>query len=279
MITRGIIYICLATFAFAWMNVVAKYLSDFHPLQIVFFRAMGSFAMILPVMLVNKVSIIGNNPSLLFLRGFLGLLSLSAFFIAIQKMPLGSAISIRYIGPIFGAALAVYFLKEKITKWQWLSFIIAFSGVLILKGFDLRIPLDGFLIVLVSAFFLGGIFVLIRYLGSREHFLTIISYFMIISIIGSLFFIPFWRMPVGWEWWPVLTIGIFGAVGQIFMTKAFQLEETSVLAPFKYTELIYALLIGFILFEEKYNWISLLGMSLITLGMITNVYWKAKKGT
>jgi len=277
MITKGIIYICVATFAFAWMNVIAKYLSDFHALQIVFFRAFGSFAVIFPYMIAKKVSLVGNNPKLLFLRGFLGLLSLSTFFMAIQLMPLGSAISIRYIGPIFGSALAIYFLKEKISKWQWLSFIIAFSGVLIIKGFDPRIPIIGFLFVIISAFFLGGIFVLIRYLGTREHYMTIILYFMLISMAGALFFIPYWRMPIGWEWWPVLSIGVVGAIGQIFMTQAFQLEETSVLAPFKYMELIYALLIGLVLFGEKYSWIVLLGMCMIIIGMVTNVYWKVKK--
>ncbi len=277
MITRGIVYICIATFAFAWMNIFAKYLEDFHPLQVVFFRAFGSFALIFPYMLANKISLKGNNPKLLFLRAFLGLLSLSTFFVAIQQMPLGSAISIRYIGPIFGSGLAVYFLKEKISVMQWLSFIIAFAGVLILKGFDPRIPLSGFFMVLTSAFFLGGIFVLIRYLGSREHFLTIIYYFMVVSILGSLFFLPYWRMPIGTEWLPVIAIGALGTIGQVYMTKAFQLEETSVLAPFKYMELIYALVIGFFLFGEKYNLIVLLGMGLIIIGMLTNVYWKAKK--
>jgi len=276
--TKGIIYILTATFAFAWMNIIAKYLSDFHPMQVVFFRAFGSFVFIFPFMVVKRVSIIGNNPKYLFLRAFVGFISLATFFWAIQRIPLGSAISIRYIGPIFGAVLAYYYLREKISAIQWFSFIIAFSGVLVLKGVDLRIDLFSFGLVLISAFFVGMVFALIRFLGSREHFLTIINYFMVVAILGSLFFINEWRLPIGRsEWFQVTSIGIFGLIGQVFMTRAFQMEETSVLAPFKYMELVYALIIGLFLFEESYSWAAMGGMSLIIIGMIFNVYGKQKQ--
>ena len=277
MISKGITYILVATLAFAIMNALAKELSNFHPLQVVFFRAFGTFVFILPYMLYHKISIKGNNPGLLWWRAFLGFISLAAFFIAIQRIPLGSAISIRYTGPIFGAVLALYFLKEKIINLQWLSFAIAFSGVILLKGFDLRVDAISLALVLISAILVGIVFVLIRYLGTREHFLTIINYFMVISILGSLFFVEHWRLPVANEWWPVLSIGIAGLIGQVFMTRAFQMEETSVIAPFKYMELVYALIMGFIFFDETYSWLPFLGLLLILLGMIMNVFAKRHK--
>ena len=127
MISKGIFFILIATFAFAIMNATAKELSNFHPMQVVFFRAIGTFIFIFPTMLIRKIPIIGNNPKLLFLRGLVGVVSLSTFFMALQKIPLGSAISIRYLGPIFGVVMAAYFLKEKVKGIQWLSLIIAFS--------------------------------------------------------------------------------------------------------------------------------------------------------
>ena len=279
MITKGIAYILIATFSFAIMNSIAKELSEFHPMQVVFFRAIGTLIFIFPYMLFQKVSIVGNHPKILFLRGLIGVISLATFFVALQRIPLGSAISIRYLGPIFGAMLAAIFLKEKINSWQWISFFIAFSGVIVLKGFDIRIDYTSLFLLLISALTVGMVFVLVRYLGTREHYLTIINYFMTITVLVSVLFFNYWRMPESGEWWAVLSIGIFGLIGQVFMTRAFQTEETSVLAPFKYMELVYALIIGFLFFGEIYALLPFLGIILILVGMVMNVWAKNKSKT
>lgn len=274
--SQGIRYILFATLAFAIMNAMAKELSDFHPLQVVFFRAIGTWIFIFPFMLTNNIPIKGKEIKPLLARGILGVLSLVCFFIAIQRIPLGSAISIRYLGPIFGAVLAYYYLKEKVNWMQWLSFVIAFSGVIVLKGFDLRIDFISLGLLLTSAIFVGGVFVLIRYLSDKEHYLTIINYFMMCSLSLSICFIKYWRLPIGSEWISVIGIGITGLIGQIYMTRAFQSEETSVLAPFKYMELIYAMIMGYFLFGETYEILPLFGIVLIMGGMLTNVWAKNK---
>lgn len=259
------------------MNAIAKNLAALHPMQVVFFRAFGTFAFIFPYMLYQKVPVIGQNPKLLLARAITGVISLSTFFIVLQRIPLGSAVSFRYLGPIFGAILAYFYLKEKISPLQWLSFAIAFSGVIVVKGFDVRIDFLSLMIILTSALFLGVVFVLIRYLSTREHYLTIINYFMVVSMLGGLCFISSWRMPLPEEWPSVLSIGIFGLVGQVFMTKAFELAETSVLAPFKYMELVYALIMGYFIFGESYAFLPMLGIVLIVVGMIMNIYGKRAK--
>ena len=266
----------IATLSFAVMNTLAKVLSDFHPMQVVFFRAFGSAIFIWPFMVYNRISFVGNNVKFLFLRGFLGLISLATFFYVIQRIPLGSAISIRYLGPLFGAGLAYYFLKEKINWKQCVSFAIAFTGVLVLKGFDVRIDNLSLSLIIISAILVGGVFVLLRYLGNKEHYLTIINYFMTMAILFSLAFLMEFRMPLADEWLPVIGIGITGLIGQVFMTKAFQLEEASVLAPFKYMELIYALIIGLVWFDEAYSIFAFSGILMILAGMMLNLYFKEK---
>lgn len=273
---RGIAFILIATLSFAIMNVMAKALGELHFMQVVFFRATGTFILLFPFMLIRKIPIVGKNPGLLFLRAFTGLISLSTFFYAMQIIPLGSAISIRYVGPIFGAILAFYFLKEKVNQLQWISFIVAFAGVVVIKGFDLRVSSLGLSLSLISAFTIGVVFVLIRYLATREHFMTIILYFMTFSMLASVCFISHWRMPIDNEWPFVILIGIFGLIGQLFMTKAFSIAEATVLAPFKYMEIVYALIMGLIFFGESYTIMSLLGMVLIVVGMIWNVIAKAQ---
>lgn len=210
------------------------------------------------------------------MRAVAGFLSLSAFFWAVQRISVGAAISIRYIGPFFAALLSLYYLKEKVNRWQWMGFLIAFIGVILLKGVDTSIDLLSFLLVLFSAFSVGVVFVLIRYLSAKEHILTIIYYFMLVCLVGSLCFIPYWRWPTSSEWPSVLSIGVFGLVGQLLMTQAFKLEETSTLAPFKYLELVYAVIIGYLFLGEVYSLGAILSMGLIIFGMIFNVLLKAK---
>lgn len=274
---RGILYILISTFAFAWMNLLARYLSDLHPLQVVFFRAFGTFVILFPYMLYKKVSILGTHRAWLTIRGVVGFLSIALFFWVIQRIPLGSAISIRYVAPAFSVLLAVIFLKEKVKIWQWIGLLLAIVGVFVLKGSDMRIDGLSFVLIMVSAVLLGIVFTMLRYLGSKEHFLTIINYFMVACMLGSLAFLHKWQMPTDNEWIWLGTIGLFGLVGQVFMTKAFQEAETNVIAPFKYMELLYALLLGSIFLEETYAYYALIGMSLIVVGMILNVMIVKKK--
>ncbi|MFT5751155.1 MAG: drug/metabolite transporter (DMT)-like permease [Flavobacteriales bacterium] len=267
----------IAAFAFAWMNLLVKYLSDFHPLQVVFFRAIGTFAFIFPYMLYKKVPVIGTHVLWLSFRGLLSFVSLALFFLVVHRIPLGSAVALRYTAPIFSVVLAYFFLKEQVKKWQWISLGISLIGAFLMKGVDFRIDSLSFALILISSVLVGGVFTIVRYLGSREHFLTIINYFMVFAIVGSLFFIEHWRMPVGKEWWWVCSIGVLGMIGQIFLTRSFQLADTNTVAPIKYMELVYALLFGFFLFGETYTWIPLLGMSLVVVGMLLNV-WVKRKG-
>ncbi|KAA1243632.1 DMT family transporter [Aquimarina sp. RZ0] len=267
----------IAAFAFAWMNLLAKYLTDFHPLQVVFFRALGTFVFIFPYMMYKKIPVIGAHVFWLSCRGLLSFVSLALFFIVIQRIPLGSAVALRYTAPIFSVILAYFFLKEKVKAWQWFSLLLSIVGAFVMKGVDFRIDALSFILIIGSSLLVGGVFTIVRYLGSREHFLTIINYFMVFSIIGSLFFIKYWRMPMGQEWIWVCSIGILGLIGQVFLTRAFQLAETNTVAPIKYMELAYALVLGFFLFDESYDFWAIAGMTLVVVGMLLNV-WVKRKG-
>lgn len=266
----------IAAFAFTWMNLLAKYLEDFHPLQVVFFRCVGTFIFIFPYMLIKRVPVIGSNFSWLITRGILSFVSLALYFVVIQRIPLGSAVALRYTAPLFSAIFALWFLKEKVKPWQWVALVISVIGALVLKGVDLRIDTISFILIIMSSILVGGVFTIVRYLGSREHFLTIINYFMVISIVGSLFFIQHWRMPVGVEWWYVSGIGVFGLFGQVFLTRSFQLADTATVAPIKYMELVYALILGYFLFNERYDTAPLVGMGILVIGMLLNVWVKRR---
>lgn len=275
--SRGILYMLLASLFFAGMNLLAKYLSGFHPMQVVFFRCFGTFVLIFPFMLYKRIPVLGKNKKFLIYRAIAGVISLACFFAAIQRIPVGSAVTIRYLSPIFAAIFAYYFLKERINAWQAWSFALAFGGVLFLKGVDLRIDTLSFMMLLISAFFVGIVFTLLRYIGQTENFLVIINYFMMVSILVSLFFLPYWRMPEAHELIPLGVIGLLGLIGQIFMTKAFALEESSAVVPFKYMEVVFVLIFGFFFLGEGYTIKAIIAIAIIILAMLMNVYGKSRK--
>lgn len=267
----------ISTFAFACMNVTVKYLANVNAFQIVFFRSISSLFFTFGFLFKNKIPILGTNHKLLILRGLVGVTSMTLFFISVKYLSVGTAVSLRYIAPIFAAMFAVLFLKEKIKPLQWLFFIMAFSGVLVLKGLDHNVNTYGLILVLIASVFSGLVYIIISKIGKSEHPVVIVNYFMIVATItGGVLSINNWVNPKGIEWLLLFGLGVFGYFGQVYMTKAFQSASTSQVAPLKYIEVIFTLLFGIFLFSEVYTVWSLLGIALIVGGLILNVWYKEK---
>lgn len=268
----------LSALAFALLNVFVKKLGDFNVYQIVFFRSIGTLFFTIPLLIKNKIPFLGNKRFLLITRGLVGFTAMTLFFIAIKHLSMGSAVSIRYISPIFAAFFALFLLKEKIKLLQWLCFAIAFLGVVLLKGFDNNINNIGLLFAVVSAIFTGLVPIIIRKIGSSDHPIVIVNYFMIISaIIGGVMCIVNWSTPKGIEWLLLLSLGVYGYFGQLYMTKALQTTEINQVAPLKYIEVIFTIIIGAIWFQETYSLLSLFAILLIVSGLILNVIIKQSK--
>ncbi|MFD2542718.1 DMT family transporter [Lacinutrix gracilariae] len=275
---KAVVYMSLSALAFALLNVFVKKLGDFNVYQIVFFRSIGTLFFTIPLLIKNKIPFLGNKRFLLITRGLVGFTAMTLFFMAIKHLSMGSAVSIRYISPIFAAFFALFLLKEKIKLLQWLCFAIAFLGVVLLKGFDNNINNIGLLFAVVSAIFTGLVPIIIRKIGSSDHPIVIVNYFMIISaIIGGVMCIANWSTPKGIEWLLLLSLGVYGYFGQLYMTKALQTTEINQVAPLKYIEVIFTIIIGAIWFQETYSLLSLFAILLIVSGLILNVIIKQSK--
>ena len=275
---KAIFYMIFSVLAFSLMNTVVKYLNVFNVYQIVFFRSIGTLAFTVPLIIKYKIPFLGTHKKLLALRGLAGVISLTCFFQSLNYLAIGTAVSLRYTSPIFAAIFALIFLKEKIKLMQWVLFIVAFIGVLIIKGFGVEVNSMGLLFIFCSAISLGLIFVIIRKIGDKENPLIIINYFMVMAFVfGGIMSINNWRNPTLNEWILLLSLGVFGYVGQLYMTKAFQLQETNVIAPLKYLEVIFMIIIGASWFGEIYNIWTILGIFLILLGLVYNIYLKREK--
>ena len=192
-------------------------------------------------------------------------------------MPLGASVTLKYLSPVFTAVFAIYFLNERVRPAQWVLVVSAFLGVLLLKGFDSRIDTISLVMGIVGAVFGGLVYVMIRRIGASEHPMVIINHFMLLSAALTGFaMMPYWRMPNATESLYLMAVGTLGYFGQVYMTKALQLEMASRVAPVKYIEVVYSLILGLIWFGEGYSFLSLIGIMLIISSMLLNLMFKQK---
>ena len=237
----------ISTFSFSLMNSFVKHLSHYPTFEIVFFRTAGSLLLGTIYILIKGIPILGNSRRLMIFRALAGITAMSLVF-------------------------AVFLLKEKLKTIQWFLFLLAFSEVLILKGFDQELNTTGLLLVLVASIFSGLVYVLIRKIGNNDHPLVIVNYFMFLgTVIGGILSINGWIQPKENDWLLLLSLGIFGFFGQVFMTKAFQIAKTNLVAPLKYIEVIFTILIGVTWFDDIYSVWSLMGILMIIAALVANV--------
>ncbi|WP_233195834.1 DMT family transporter [Aquimarina sp. MAR_2010_214] len=274
---KAIYFMLLSAVSFTAMNLFVKYLAHFGGGQLVFFRAFGSLFFTMSYLLWHKIPIFGNQKRLLIYRGLAGVTSMGLFFMSVYYLPIGSAVSLRYLSPIFATIFAVLFLREQVKPIQWLFFLMAFSGVLMIKGFDPNVNSFGLLLVLGSAIFSGVVYVLINKIGHGDHPVVIVNYFMWISVtIGGVLSLFNWTTPKGIEWLLLLSLGVFGYFGQVFMTKAFQSQATNKVVSLKYVEVIFTMIAGTFWFTDVYPILSIIGTLLVIVGLILNIWYRKR---
>ena len=262
------------------MNVLVKKLGNFPGMEMVLFRCGISMLLCFQILLSNKVNWKGSNRARLIARGTFGTIAVYTFFVTIQNMPLGTAVTIQYLSPIFTTIIAIFLLKEKVKPWQWLFFAVSFAGVLVIKGFDTRISLTMLGIGIVSALASGFAYNMVRSLKEKEHPIVVVLHFQIIgTIAGAAFSLFNWRMPQGVEWVYLIMTGVLTQIGQVNLTKALQLERIANVSIFNYLGIIYALAFGFILFGEQYDWLAFAGIILVIAGVLLNFFYNRNQPT
>jgi drug/metabolite transporter (DMT)-like permease len=277
---RGVLYMLISTFAFSFMQVCVKYLQHIPTFELVFFRSLLTIIFSLTYLKMNGIAPLGNNRKILFLRGLFGMMALTMFFYTLKVLPLATAVIIQYLSPIFTVIIAIFFLGERMRKVQWLFFLIAFVGVALIKGYDERVSLTYLGIGLLSSLFAGAAYNCIRKLKDTDHPVVVVFYFPLVATpVMAVLSIFNWTNPSWSDFGIILLLGIFTQIGQVYMTKALQAEKASIVASLKYLGSIYALIYSYLIFDETYGVISLVGILLVLLGVVANITWNKLRPT
>lgn len=267
----GIGFMLISTTCFAFVNICVKMLHHIPAHELVFFRSIISFTISVVMIRQAKIPFLGNNRWWLLGRGFFGCSALFLFFITLKELPLAIATTVQYLSPISTVLFAMVIMKEKVRSFQWLLFALAFSGVLIMKGFSDEVSWGFLGLGVLSATLSGLAYNCIMKCRETDRPITIVMYFPMVAIpvMGALCLWK-WKTPELYDLWWILAMGIGTQISQIAMTKALHAEFSNRVMPIKYIGSIYAVLIGYFVFDEVLGWVSLAGIGVVLIGVILN---------
>ncbi|MCR8724758.1 DMT family transporter [Frigidibacter sp. ROC022] len=275
---RAISYKALSvTFLVVMASLIKASAASVPPGQMVFFRSF--FA--IPVILVWLVytghlndGLTTKDPMKHVWRGLLGTTGMALSFTALGLLPLPEVTAIGYAAPVLVVIFAAMFLGERVRIFRLSAVALGLLGVLIVLSpristlggeQDLRQTL-GAVVALAAAFVSALAQVFVRSMVRTESTTAIVFYFSVTSSVMALLTLPW-----GWVWpAPAVTLmlvsaGILGGIGQILLTASYKYADVSVIAPFEYTSMLLALLIGYFVFSEIPTWTTIGGAALVIL--------------
>ena len=262
----------IAVFSVTLMSVQAKLIGiDYHPTQITFAR--GIIVLIFLSPLIYKLGGLNflktKKPILHFFRSIAGLVGNLMFFFAFQRLPVADVTVISQAVPIFSGILAIFFLKEIIGWRRWTAIFIGFLGVIIAINPSGEIALAS-IYALVATLMWSITIIFLRLLGTTEHPVKTVFYFMLISVIITSLFQPFlWKQPSLDIILLFFGLGTTAFITQILMTYALQKAPASIVSPFNYSGIVWAIVFDYMIWNSTPVMTTIVGGIIIT---ITGIY-------
>ncbi len=292
----GITLKVLSALSFALMSALVKNVADRYPTgEIVFFRSL--FALVpLVVWLAWRGEFPGamrtQRPLGHFRRGLIGSLGMYCGFTALAFLPLTEAVAIGYAAPLLTVVLAALILKESVRIQRWSAVAIGLTGVLIMLAPHLGgsapstgaaglAGLSGAAIGALAAFTgaacAAGASIETRQLTRTETTGAIVFYFMTLTTLVGLVTALFqWQTPGALDAAQLVACGVLGGIGQILMTQSFRYADASLIAPFDYTSMLWAMILGYLLFGQWPTLWVLTGAGIVAASGIF-VIWRERQ--
>ena len=265
----GIIFMILSVISFSVMDIVVKLMSPHYPIgQLIFFR--GFFGLI-PILFIIPKERFGNllkteKIKLHLVRAFGGAFAMTFLYLGLKFLPIADAITISFAAPIFATIFSIIFLNEKVRLIRWLAIFFGLTGVIIVlkPGTELFTYYSFYPILFCIGF--ATISIAIKKLSKTEPDYLIALYFTLVLILFGLISIS-----MGWKKIDIsdihylIIIGLSGSIGNIFLTKSIREADISLVTPIKYLSLVFAIIAGWLIFNEIPSALTISGAMLIIL--------------
>ena len=262
--------------AFSIMDAVIKWLTADYPIaQVVALRSWFGLPLLAIFALYGKSlkSLATRRPLVHVTRYLLVLLLSFSFFWGLSQMKLVDAIAITFAAPIFITLLSVPLLKEAVGLQRWLAILVGFCGVLIMLRPGPGVFQWAALVVLGSVLVYALLMITTRAFKATETTTALLLYPQLgMSLTGILLAPFFWVPPDGFDLLLFALAGCFGSIGGVCVTHAFRLGAAAVIAPFEYSALIWASLLGYLLWGELPDSYTLIGAFVVVSSGLYIIY-------
>jgi drug/metabolite transporter (DMT)-like permease len=213
-------------------------------------------------------------------RTVAGLTTMVIAFSVLRYLPLAEATTLSFAAPLFAVILSALVLREKVGPHRWSAVVVGFLGVLVVmrpEGSDL--PATGLILAAAAAFGVGVTTITIRQIGKTEGTQTTVLYFSLLSLVAIGVLMPFFgRGHDGREWLILLALGSFGGVAQLLLTASLRFASVPVVVPFDYTQLLWAVLLGWLIFGQQPASTTWLGALVIIASGLYTLYREHRLG-
>jgi len=292
---QGILCLVSAVVFLAVSDSIIKWLSPTYALhEIMLFRSL--FAMLLVFIIIHfeggLKTLKTRRPVLHFFRGSLLVLANMFFFLGLATLAFAETVALFFVAPLFICILSQPVLGEKVGAMRWMVILLGFGGVLIM----LRPGADVFrftsLLPILAALSYALMQMLTRKLGMQEKAGTLsfyiqLAFILISSVVGLSisdgrfndfdnptldFLLRAWAMPAPADFVLLAICGLIVAIGSYLLSQAYRLGQASAVAPFEYTSLPFALILGYYLWGDWPDWISIIGSGFIIFSGFLIVY-------
>ena len=285
----GIALCVFGLFLFSLQDIIIKLFSDnYSVLQIVFIRGVVA---VVPILIAVRLTsgwrgLLACKPKLLLVRGSFGFFSYLTYYMALAALPLAEVVPIVFSAPIMVTVMAAILLREPVGLRRWLVLLVCFLAIILVVGPSGNIGHLATLFALLAAFFYATMSVVTRMIGPGDQPWTITLYAMIAFIIGSSvasvlvltfgailvtensalqFLLRPWVVPRFGDGLLMIFLGLNAALAFYCLIKAYWTSPASIVAPFEYTYIIWAVLFGYLIWADVPSATSLFGMLLLIL--------------
>lgn len=269
----------ISSIGFAVMTLFVKLSGDLPAIQKTFFRNVISAVIAFAFVIYHKESLFGKRENQLVLlgRSIFGTLGIIFLFYAIDHLVLSDADMLNKMSPFLVIIFSAIFLKEKVLPFQMATIGAAFIGMLFIVKPSFSIDFVPYLVGILSAIFAAAAYTLLRVLGNREKYYTVVFYFSFFSTIVLLpFLIWFYEPMTGKQLTYLLLAGFFATIGQFGITLAYKYAPARDISIFTYSTVIFTTILSYTFFAEGPDLYSGIGYVII-LSAMTYMFFRGKR--
>jgi drug/metabolite transporter (DMT)-like permease len=264
---KGIALILLATFLFSSHDTLSKYLSGIYPIMmVVWVRYVVHTALMACIFMPSSGLRVlrTKRPGLQALRAACLLGTSLLFTSGLMFIPIAEATAVNFLAPLLVTALSVPLLKERVSRGQWIAVLVGFSGVMVIvhPGGELFTP--AVLLPLGSALCFACYQLLTRLVAAHDSPTTSNFFAGLCNTLVMSALVPFfWQVPSLGHGFMMVALGACGMTAHLFLTQAFRHAAPALLAPFGYCQIVFAGLLGWLLFSHTPTLTTVVGIAVI----------------